>query len=385
MARLVPWAGNSADAAAAMADAGRSLSAAGITLVDAFRTLPDGIGSLAPQRGVLPLSRYAALAGAIATAGDQAASATATLAAAPDSFMPSMIARARWDAEAETGRLATDLDGLGALLNGASTFGGADGPQRYLVLAQNPAELRGTGGLWGAYAIMTLDHGREQVSRSRPVKSSRTFPAGRVPDAERRLRAELRRVWWRRIVAEHEHDAGLAICGACRARELRPRRGHASGRRLHGRSVRASARSWRSQGRSIAGAGHDHRDNAVDVTTNRVYTDSPGLDPAQGPARLGAAAGLRPVPQHGRTGIARLHAISGAVADGHLRIYSTDPTVEGGLAALGADGALAQPGGDIMGVTVVNGSAGKVDFYATRSVDYDIQLGGRARRSTARR
>jgi hypothetical protein len=75
-------------------------------------------------------------------------------------------------------------------------------------------------------------------------------------------------------------------------------------------------------------------------------------------------------------GIARLHAISGAVAGGHLRIYSTDPTIEGGLAALGADGALAQPGGDIAGVTVVNGSGSKVDYYATRSVDYGIQLGG---------
>ena len=77
-------------------------------------------------------------------------------------------------------------------------------------------------------------------------------------------------------------------------------------------------------------------------------------------------------------GIARLRAISTAVADGHLRIYSTDRRIQSGLAALGVDGALEQPAGDVMGVTVNNGSGSKIDYYAARTVDYDVQLGGDA-------
>jgi len=116
VARAIPWAGNSADAAAAMADAGRLLSTAGAGLVDGLSQLPDGVGSLAPQAGVVPLSRYAALAGAVDAAHDDAAQAAATLAAAPDSFMPRVIARARWDAQAQADRLSSDLDGVASLL-----------------------------------------------------------------------------------------------------------------------------------------------------------------------------------------------------------------------------------------------------------------------------
>src|SRR3954447_8613779 len=70
-ARLVPWAGNSADAAAAIADAGTMLSTAAGRLVDGLGRLPDGVGSLAPHDGVVPLGRYAALAGAVRAARDE--------------------------------------------------------------------------------------------------------------------------------------------------------------------------------------------------------------------------------------------------------------------------------------------------------------------------
>ena len=37
---------------------------------------------------------------------------------------------------------------------------GSDGPRRYLILTQNPAELRPTGGFIGSYGIIAFDHGR---------------------------------------------------------------------------------------------------------------------------------------------------------------------------------------------------------------------------------
>jgi len=376
MARLVPWAGNSADAAAAMADAGRSLSAAGITLVDAFHTLPDGVGSLAPQSGVVPLSRYAALAGAVATAGGQAASAEATLAAAPDSFMPSVIARARWDAEAETGRLATDLDGLGALLQGAPAFGGADGPERYLVVAQNPAELRGTGGLWGAYAIMTLDHGHVHVSPSRPRDSLKSFPAGRVPDPS----ADYARNYdgyggagsWKNMNMTPDMPSAASAALA----------NYALGERRHLDGVFAVDPFALSSFLGITGPIHSPgtgeitAQNVVDVTTNRAYTDFPNSNKRKDVLGTVASAVFARFLQMDGQEIARLKVISSAVAEGHLRIYSANPTIEEALATLGIDGAVSQPAGDVMGVTVNNASGNKVDYYATRQVNYDVQLGG---------
>ena len=40
------------------------------------------------------------------------------------------------------------------------TMLGADGPRRYLLIVQNPAELRSTGGLPGSLAVLTANHGR---------------------------------------------------------------------------------------------------------------------------------------------------------------------------------------------------------------------------------
>ena len=125
-----------------------------------------------------------------------------------------------------------------------------------------------------------------------------------------------------------------------------------------------------------SGAGTITSHNVVDVTTNRAYTVFPGTTQRKDVLGETAATVFARFLEMDGQGVARLRAISTAVAESHLRIYSTNPSIEGGLATLGVDGALTQPGGDIMGITVNNDSASKVDYYATRRVDYDVQLGG---------
>jgi hypothetical protein len=377
-ARLVPWAGNSADAAAAIAEAGTMLTAAGVRLVDGLGELPDGVGSLAPHDGVVPLDRYAALAASVGAAHDDAAQAAATLAAAPDSFMPRVIARARWDAETQAQRLRDDLDGVTSLLRGAPAFGGADGPRRYLVLAQNPAELRGTGGIWGAYAILTLDDGRARVSGARPTQTLADFRAGRVPSPSEDYANNYDQYGgagsWQNMNATPDMPAAAQAALANYAM--------GEGPDLDGVfAVDPFALQSLLEVTGpidIPGAGSITADNVVDETTNRAYSRFQGS--TQRKDVLGAAAAtvfarFLGMDEHG---IARLRAISTAVADGHLRIYSTDRRIQSGLAALGVDGALAQPAGDVMGVTVNNGSGSKIDYYAARTVDYDVQLGGDA-------
>ena len=114
----------------------------------------------------------------------------------------------------------------------------------------------------------------------------------------------------------------------------------------------------------------------VDVTTNRAYARFDGA--TQRKEVLGAAAteALTRFLAMDEHGLARLKALGTSIADGHLRLYSTDPDVEGALATLGVDGALMPPTGDLLSVSVNNGSGSKVDYYADRSVDYDVRLGG---------
>ena len=376
IARAAPWLGNTADTVAAMSNAGVSLSIAGSTLTGALLELPDGIGSLAPSNGVVPIDRYADLAIAADSARDGVAEAAATLAAAPESFVPRVVARARWDAQDQAASLATDLDGMSDLLHGFGAFAGTDGARRYLVLAQNPAELRGTGGIWGAYAIVTLDDGRARVSAAHPTQSLRDFPAGRVPSPS----ADYARTYdqfggagsWQNMNATPDFPSAAAA--ALANYEL------GEGDRLDGV---IAADPFLLQALlevtgpvSVPGAGSLSADTVVDVTTNRAYASYDGSTQRKevlGDAATGVLARFLAMDDHG---LARLKALATSVAGGHLRVFSTEPDVQAALATLGVDGALSTTPGDLFAVTVNNGSASKVDYYADRSIAYEVQLGG---------
>jgi hypothetical protein len=56
-------------------------------------------------------------------------------------------------------KATTVVDAVGNSVRLLPPMLGADGPRTYLVLVQNPAELRATGGLVGALALIKADHG----------------------------------------------------------------------------------------------------------------------------------------------------------------------------------------------------------------------------------
>lgn len=64
-----------------------------------------------------------------------------------------------------------------------SSMLGRDGPTPWLVMSQNPAELRGTGGLFNAYLIVTLDQGALTILEAGSRKQlDKQFPrASQIP------------------------------------------------------------------------------------------------------------------------------------------------------------------------------------------------------------
>lgn len=376
LARAVPWLGNTADTVHAMSQAGISLSSAGTTLTGALLELPDGIGSLAPANGVVPIDRYADLAAAVDTARVDARAAADTLTAAPDRFVPQLVSRARWDGQDQATALAGDLDGVAQLLHGLGSFAGAGSPRRYLVLAQNPAELRGTGGIWGAYAILTLRDGRAHVSSARPTQTLRDFPAGRVPSPSEDYARTYDQFGgagsWQNMNATPDFPSAAKAALA----------NYALGEGEHLDGVITADPFFLAALLDVTGpirvpgAGTVDADTVVDVTTNLAYRHFAG--PTQRKEVLGGAAteALTRFLSMDEHGLARLKALGTSIADGHLRLYSTDPVIEGALASLGVDGALTPPAGDLLAVSVNNGSGSKIDYYADRTVDYDVRLGG---------
>lgn len=83
------------------------------------------------------------------------------------------------------------LDAMRGALNGASSAAsllpdmlGADGRRSYLVLIQNSAEVRATGGIPGALAVVSADEGRIDLTAQASASSLRPFDPAVVVDPE---------------------------------------------------------------------------------------------------------------------------------------------------------------------------------------------------------
>lgn len=144
-------------------------------------------GSFLPRKGRVPVDRVAALEQPVTTASASFAAASQRLAGG--------------DSEGYVGALATAYDDLRAVVDdGAAALGaaetatrllpamlGSEGERRYVAIFQNNAELRTTGGLPGAAALLTADKGRLSLGRQTGSLPQLPEPVLPLSRAEREL------------------------------------------------------------------------------------------------------------------------------------------------------------------------------------------------------
>lgn len=163
LGRHMPVIGPQIRAAEALTTSGIGLSTAGLHLSAAAEIL-----AASPDPGASPGRPFDAVRGA------QGPLSSALLALDAVAFRSSELAayhldgplgRARDDLLERLGPVRSQVtaaaDGVGALL----TFAGDTGPRRYLVLSQNPDEVRPTGGFIGTYGVLVADGGRLAFER----------------------------------------------------------------------------------------------------------------------------------------------------------------------------------------------------------------------------
>ncbi len=377
--RAVPILGRNLDVVDGAAVAGRELAAAGADLVRGVDRLPEGLSSLAPVEGRLPVEAISSLSADVRSAARHALSAQAAIDDTPSTLIVSPVAAARDDAEQQVSQAATTLRSASLLLDAFPAFAGADGPKRYLLVAESPAELRGTGGIWGAFAILSADRGKISVSPFRGVLSLRQL----APDAVPAPNSDYRRNYDGYGGAGSFRDLNMTPDFPSAARAALGNYLANTGQSLDGvisADPFALQQLFKVTGpRTIPSLGVTiDASNVVDYTTNKAYI----AFAREGKHRkevLGAVAGAafeRFLSEHGRA-LGRLKAIGRAAAGGHLKVFSTDPSFEDGLRIAGADGALGAPqGDDLLSVVINNLSGSKIDYYVTRTVGYDVTLGG---------
>ncbi|OLT52260.1 DUF4012 domain-containing protein [Cellulosimicrobium sp. CUA-896] len=168
----------------------RAFSASAATVDDLAATV---LPSLAQVLAVVDGDAVAMTAGAVDLAPlEQAVPLTARAADAFDAIDARHAAVDRGALHAEIAepydRLTAATDELRPLVRTAervTALGpamlGADGPRRYLVLALNNAELRATGGIPGALAVVTVDGGRVTLERQAATADVPPFDAPVLP------------------------------------------------------------------------------------------------------------------------------------------------------------------------------------------------------------
>ncbi|MEH0828131.1 MULTISPECIES: DUF4012 domain-containing protein [unclassified Micromonospora] len=154
----------------------------------AFPTLLRAdLATLVPREGRLDVARLRAVSTELADVNGTVRQTRDRLAAVRTEDLVGQVGKALADLRVEIDRLA----GLtGAADQGAKVLPsllGADGRRTYLLVSQNPAELRATGGMLGAYAVIRADGGRvEIVTQGTAVDLKRFIPPVATLPAEMR-------------------------------------------------------------------------------------------------------------------------------------------------------------------------------------------------------
>jgi len=141
------------------------------SLVDVARNLQPA--SLAPKNGQIDLKPIQAISPLLQNADAAVNDARAALATIDQTELLGPVAEA---VETVSTKLdnAADVTGPGArTARMLPPMLGSDGPRDYLVVFQNLAEARATGGIFGSYAILTADQGR--ISMANQASASRTL------------------------------------------------------------------------------------------------------------------------------------------------------------------------------------------------------------------
>lgn len=187
LGRRTPIAGDDLDAVAQIAVAIDELAR------HAFPTLlRTDLTSLVPTGGRVDLARLAAVSTQLTEVHESVQRTRQNLAAVPADSLVSQIRQALSDLRDEIDRLAslTTAADQGARL--LPPLLGANGPRRYLLVSQNLAELRATGGMFGAYAMIEAENGKVKMGKQGSSASlGRFIPAVKVPAETRTLWTDL--------------------------------------------------------------------------------------------------------------------------------------------------------------------------------------------------
>ena len=246
---------------------------------------------------------------------------------------------------------------------------GADGPRTWAVLLQNTAEIRGSGGLVGAYALVTADDGRielEEAAARKDGLDSRVIPADTVTDEgqEQTWGSDLTR--WSDYNLSLDFPLTARLTAAGMAERGTPVDG------VVALDARVVAALLAGTGPVESGGARIDSANAESFFTKDVYAKVPDVGQKDAltvsllrgtlDAALGGDLNL----------VYLLRGLVDPVTEGRLRVWSADPAEEDWLVSSPLGGALDPAPGPFVGVALNNSAGSKLDAYLSLGAHYRV-------------
>lgn len=313
--------------------------------------------------------------------------ATARLRAAVPGPAPSEVADARGRVLDLADRTLRETAAARDLVDLLPTFLGGEGQRRYLLALQNPAEVRGTGGLIGFYAVVTAEGGKFSLSRPDPfevldqVEGRRTTEPVAAPGEFTARYAQTNAAGF---LANTNVDPDLPTVAPILLDLYRQR----TGQTLDG-VIAIDPLGLEAILREVGPVDlpADHvvdglpspvpPDQIAETLMVRAYEALGGDTPEREEyLRAFTVAAFERLFDGAWDALAVTPAVARTAADGHLQLFSRRTDEQAAFQQLRIAGALApaSPAHDLLGVTANNAAGNKADVYAALAVSGLVQL-----------
>lgn len=370
-ARYLPVIRDNLEAATVLADAAATVAVAAQKAADAFPTGTEGL-RLGLIRGRIQADAWFSASTRLAKAADRVWWGIARVRSSRGVLVPPLAgARSEFLTKAEqTGRALRDAADIARLV---PVVFGADRSRTWFLAIQNPAELRATGGLLGAFGILKAEGGRLALER---FESNLGLPAVReLPEMPedflaRYERFEPRLIWQNANVTPDFPTAARMIAAMWR---------QSTDQAIDG--VIAIDAVGLAGLLEVVGpitmpeVGQITADNFLSLALNDAYVRFPEkTQRVDFLLEVGREVWRQILSGEFTDPRAFAHPLGRAAAERHIEVWI--PGEEAVLKRLGVGGGLdARPGADYLLVVGQNAAANKLDYYARRRITYRVQIG----------
>lgn len=372
-ALLVPGVAQQSRAVSTMASAGADLAR---TAADA--TEDADIDAVRPNGGRIDLAALAALEDPLRRSLVALQRAEQRLADVDSPLLVGPVAARLRELQAEVNGAVGSAELAARAVELAPRMLGADGPRRYFVAFQNPAELTGNGGFMGNWAEVVTDDGQLLLTRSgrnRELTEAGPDPEARTIEGEEEFLENYPydpARYWGNINLTPDHPTVGRITA-----QLYPQSGGAEVDGVIAITPTAMAALLELTG-PIAVPGYDEEltsENAERILLHEQYLRFPEQADDDREQFLADSveqlfdqltSGELPGPR------AIAEELSPAVDSGHLRLWSAHEEEQALFDRMGATGAASRDSVDSFGVVTQNLNGNKIDWFLHREVSYDV-------------